>query len=137
MYLPAHETISIVGSSGSGKFTLGAILMGVYSPTSGCVLLDEQDVRYIDSPYMSCNIAGVAYGAASASVFPRSLHENVALATVGRSKQTEDATRGEVEEACRVAMLESWVTGLDQGYETLLSSIGAADIQLTTSLCKS
>ncbi|KAG2095741.1 P-loop containing nucleoside triphosphate hydrolase protein, partial [Suillus cothurnatus] len=115
MYLPAHETISIVGSSGSGKFTLGAILMGVYSPTSGCVLLDEQDVRYIDSPYMSCNIAGVAYGAASAS----------------------DATRGEVEEACRVAMLESWVTGLDQGYETLLSSIGAADIQLTTSLCKS
>jgi ATP-binding cassette subfamily B (MDR/TAP) protein 1 len=128
MYLPAHKTIFIVGSSGSGKSTLGAILMGVYNPTSSCVLLDKHDVRYIDSPYMSCHIAGVAHGAASALVFPRSLHENVALATVGRGKQTEDATRGEVEEACRVAMLESWVTGLDQGYETLLSNIGAEGI---------
>jgi ATP-binding cassette subfamily B (MDR/TAP) protein 1 len=89
--------------------------MGVYNTTSGGVLLDEQDVRYIDPPYMSCHIAGVAHSAASAFVFPRSLHENVALASVGRGKHTEDATRAEVEEACRVAMLESWVTGLDRG----------------------
>lgn len=71
--------------------------MGVYHPTSGCVLLDEQDVRYIDSSYMSCHISGVAHGAASAPVFPRSIHENMALATVGRGKKTGDATRGEVE----------------------------------------
>ncbi|KAG1847029.1 hypothetical protein DFJ58DRAFT_730358 [Suillus subalutaceus] len=97
MYLPAHETTFIVGSSGSGKSTLGAILM-----------------RGLQSNLW---LAGVAQGAASALVFHGSLHENVALATVGRGKRTEDVTRGEVEEACRVAMLESWVTDLDQGYE--------------------
>ncbi|KAG1721099.1 hypothetical protein EDB19DRAFT_1917511 [Suillus lakei] len=131
MYLPAHETTFIVGSSGSGKSTLGAILMGVYNPTSGCVCLDEQDVRYIDAAYISCHIAGVAQGAASAPVFPGSLHENVALATVGKGKRSEDVSRAEVEEACRVAMLESWVGGLDQGYETLLSGTGAEGIQLS------
>ncbi|KAJ8596855.1 hypothetical protein M405DRAFT_804734 [Rhizopogon salebrosus TDB-379] len=131
MYLPAHETTFIVGSSGSGKSTLGAILMGAYTPTSGCVLLDEQDVRYIDSAYMSRHIAGVAQGAASAPVFPGSLHENVALGTVGRGKRSQDVSRGAVEEACRVAMLESWVLGLDQGYDTLLSGTGAEGIQLS------
>ncbi|KAG0696805.1 P-loop containing nucleoside triphosphate hydrolase protein [Suillus ampliporus] len=131
MYLPAHETTFIVGSSGSGKSTLGAILMGVYNPTSGSVLLDEQDVRYIDAAYMSRHIAGVAQGAASAPVFPGSLHENVALGTVGKGKRPEEVSRAEVEEACRVAMLESWALGLDQGYETLLSGIGAEGIQLS------
>ncbi|KAG1744672.1 P-loop containing nucleoside triphosphate hydrolase protein [Suillus paluster] len=35
----------------------------------------------------------------SAPVFPGSLHENVALGTVGKGKRTEDVSRGEVEEA--------------------------------------
>jgi ATP-binding cassette subfamily B (MDR/TAP) protein 1 len=131
MYLPAHETTFIVGSSGSGKSTLGAILMGAYAPTSGCVLLDEQDVRYIDKAYTSLHIAGIAQGAAAAPVFPGSLHENVALGTVGRGRGSGDVSRVEVEEACRVAMLESWVLGLDQGYDTLLSGTGAEGIQLS------
>ncbi|KAG2051748.1 hypothetical protein BDR06DRAFT_915985 [Suillus hirtellus] len=131
MYLPAHETTFIVGSSGSGKSTLGAILMGVYNPDSGYVCLDEQDVRYIDTAYMSGCIAGVAQGASSAPVFPGSLHENVALGAVGKGKRSEDVSRAEVEEACRVAMLESWVVGLDQGYDTLLSGTGAEGIQLS------
>ncbi|KAG1886662.1 P-loop containing nucleoside triphosphate hydrolase protein [Suillus subluteus] len=131
MYLPARETTFIVGSSGSGKSTLGAILMGIYNPNSGYVCLDEQDVRYIDAAYVSGRIAGVAQGTSSAPVFPGSLHENVALGAVGKGKRPEDVTRAEVEEACRVAMLESWVVGLDQGYETLLSGIGAEGIQLS------
>ncbi|KAG1741809.1 uncharacterized protein EDB91DRAFT_1129477 [Suillus paluster] len=66
--------------------------------------------------FTSCGLT-----AQSAPVFPGSLHENVALGTVGKGKRTEDVSRGEVEEACRVAMPESWVLGLDQSYETLLS----------------
>jgi ATP-binding cassette subfamily B (MDR/TAP) protein 1 len=131
MYLPARETTFIVGSSGSGKSTLGAILMGIYNPNSGYVCLDEQDVRYIDAAYVSGRIAGVAQGASSAPVFPGSLHENVALGAVGKGKRPEDVTRAEVEEACRVAMLESWVVGLDQGYDTLLSGTGVEGIQLS------
>ncbi|KAG2130150.1 P-loop containing nucleoside triphosphate hydrolase protein [Suillus bovinus] len=131
MYLPARETTFIVGSSGSGKSTLGAILMGIYTPNSGYVCLDEQDVRYIDAAYVSDRIAGVAQGASSAPVFPGSLHENVALGAVGKGKRSEDVSRAEVEEACRVAMLESWVVGLDQGYDTLLSGTGAEGIQLS------
>lgn len=131
MFIPAKETTFIVGSSGSGKSTVGAILMGIYNPNSGCVYLDQQDVRYIDAAYASSRIAGVAQGASSAPVFSGSLHENVALGTVGTGKRSEDVSRAEVEEACRVAMLESWAIGLDQGYETLLSGTGAEGIQLS------
>jgi ATP-binding cassette subfamily B (MDR/TAP) protein 1 len=88
-------------------------------------------VRYIDGSYASSRIAGVAQGASSAPVFSGSLHENVALGTVGTGKRSEDVSRAEVEEACRVAMLESWAIGLDQGYETLLSGTGAEGIQLS------
>jgi ATP-binding cassette subfamily B (MDR/TAP) protein 1 len=93
MYLPAHETTFIVGSSGSGKSTIGALLMGAYAPTSGCVLLDEQDVRYNDKVYTSLHIVGVAQGAASAPVFPGSLHENVAFGTVGKGRGSGDVSR--------------------------------------------
>ncbi|KAH7926936.1 hypothetical protein BV22DRAFT_1194028 [Leucogyrophana mollusca] len=121
MYLPAHETTFIVGSSGSGKSTLGAILMGQYAPSQGAVLLDEQDTRFLDGAYLAKHVAGVAQGAAAAPVFGGSLHENVALGAVGRGRRAEDVSRGEVEEACRVAMLESWVADLEGGYDTLLS----------------
>ncbi|KAH7906382.1 P-loop containing nucleoside triphosphate hydrolase protein [Hygrophoropsis aurantiaca] len=134
MYLPAHETTFIVGASGSGKSTLGAILMGHYAPSAGSVLLDEQDTRYLDGAYLARHVAGVAQGAAGTPVFGGSLHANVAVGVVGKGRRAEDVSRGEVEEACRVAMLESWVADLEHGYDTLLGGgIGAGEggIQLS------
>ncbi|KAG1740123.1 P-loop containing nucleoside triphosphate hydrolase protein [Suillus paluster] len=72
----------------------------------------------------------------SAPVFPGSLCENIALGTIGKGKHIEDISRGEVEEACRVVMLESWVLGLDQSYETLLSGTDAEGIQLSGGQCQ-
>ncbi|EGO01278.1 hypothetical protein SERLA73DRAFT_50377 [Serpula lacrymans var. lacrymans S7.3] len=131
MYLPAHETTFIVGPSGSGKSTLGAILMGAYSSRDGEVLLDEQDVRYLDDAFLRRHIAGVSQGAAACPVFAGSLHDNIALGAVGAGRNAVDVRREEVEEACRVAMLESWVGGLEAGYETLLSGGGGEGIQLS------
>jgi ATP-binding cassette, subfamily C, bacterial LapB len=44
------EKIALLGKIGSGKSTLARLLLGLYSPTSGAVLIDDTDVRQID-PY--------------------------------------------------------------------------------------
>jgi ATP-binding cassette subfamily B (MDR/TAP) protein 1 len=128
MYLPSRETTFIVGPSGCGKSTLGSVLLGYYTPELGRgeVLLDEQDVRYLDSTWLRRHVAGVTQGSAGvgAQVFRGSIHWNVALGAVGSGRRAEDVTRAEVEEACRVAMLEGWVLGLEAAYETVLAGSG-------------
>ncbi|KAG9310094.1 P-loop containing nucleoside triphosphate hydrolase protein [Chiua virens] len=128
MFIPSHETTFIVGPSGCGKSTIGSILLGCYTPAlgKGEVLLDEQDLRYLDVAWVRRHVAGVTQGSAGvgAQVFRGSIHWNVALGAVGSGRRVEDVTRTEVEEACRLAMLEGWVSGLEAGYETTLAGSG-------------
>lgn len=128
MYIPARETTFIVGPSGCGKSTIGSILLGHYVHAEGELLIDEQDVKYLDASWLRKHIAGVVQGsgAGSAQVFHASVHWNVALGAVGSGRRIEDVTRTEVEEACRIAMLEGWVTDLEDGYDTVLAGSGNA-----------
>ena len=128
MFLPSGETTFIVGPSGCGKSTIGSILLGYYTPEldNGDVLLDEQDLRYLDTTWVRRHVAGVTQGSAGvgAQVFRGSIYWNVALGAVGSGRRVEDVTRAEVEEACRLAMLEGWVSGLEAAYETILVGSG-------------
>lgn len=42
------EKIAIVGENGAGKTTLALLLLGLYSPTQGRILIDGVDIREID-----------------------------------------------------------------------------------------
>ncbi len=42
------QHIAIVGENGAGKSTLVKLLLGLYDPTSGCVLVDEHDLKSVD-----------------------------------------------------------------------------------------
>lgn len=124
LFLPAGETTFIVGGSGSGKSTIAQLLLRLYQPDHGEITLDDQDLQYIDLGFTREHISAVQQGCI---MFDRSVHENVAMGLAGLSKRKpEDATRDQVVEACRLALMHEFVNGLPEGYESKLGTKGAS-----------
>ncbi|KAF8147748.1 P-loop containing nucleoside triphosphate hydrolase protein, partial [Mycena galopus ATCC 62051] len=113
--LPASKTTFIVGASGSGKSTIAHLLAGLYAPQRGVILVDGRamtDPRALD-------VAVVGQGQACV-LFDMSIHENVAL---GRGAPV---ARTEVEAACRRVLMHEFISGLPDGYDTMLGRDGAS-----------
>ncbi|CED83054.1 Multidrug/pheromone exporter, ABC superfamily [Phaffia rhodozyma] len=124
LFLPSGEFTFIVGGSGSGKSTIAQLLLQLYKPTGGSIHMDDQDTNVLDPGWMRENIASVQQGCV---LFDLTVHENVAIGLAGsKSRRPEDATREEVIEACRRALIHEFITDLPDGYDTRLGTSGAS-----------
>jgi ATP-binding cassette subfamily B (MDR/TAP) protein 1 len=121
LFLPANEMTFIVGGSGSGKSTIAQLLLRIYLPQSGVVQLDNQDIAYLDDSWLRQEVACISQ---ECILFDMSVHDNVAMGLSG-SRTPADATRAEVIEACRAALLHDFVRELPDGYDTRLGTGGA------------
>lgn len=110
----AGEVIALVGHSGAGKTTLMNLLMRFYDPQKGRVLVDGHDIRDVRLESMRKQISMVAQ---ENVLFSVSILENVRYGN-------RDATREEVENACRAADLHEFVVSLPEGYETMIGEDG-------------
>lgn len=131
MFIPPGETTFVVGGSGSGKSTIAQLLLRLYIPDGGDITLDDQSFPYLDDDFCRENIAAVQQGCI---LFDMSIHDNVAMGLAGApldsktgvARQPSDVTRQEVIDACKMAMIDDFVKGLPEGYETKLGTGGAA-----------
>ena len=71
------ERVAVIGRIGSGKSTLEKLILGLYEPTAGAVLLDGIDLRQIDPADVRRN---VGYVPQDVTLFFGSLRDNIALA---------------------------------------------------------
>lgn len=130
LFLPARETTYIVGGSGSGKSTVGALLLNLYKPDSGSIEADEQGIEWLDDAWLRSQIGMVSQGASV--VFEGTVHENVALGVVANGgkngRKPQDVTRDEVIRACQAALLHEFVRDLPEGYDTVLSGERGASL---------
>lgn len=130
MYLPAKDTTYIVGGSGSGKSTIGSLILGLYKPELGHIEADEQGIEWLDEHWLRGHIGMVSQGASV--IFDGTVHENVALGVVGavgnRKRRPEDVTREEVIQACLIAFFDDFVSDLPDGYDTILSGEKGASL---------
>jgi len=109
------ETIGIVGPSGAGKSTLLDIIIGLLSPTRGAVCVDGVDIRDDIRSWQS----RIGYVPQSIYLTDNTLRGNVAFGVPPDSIDDE-----RVAAALSAAQLEEFVTGLPQGYDTVVGERG-------------
>jgi ATP-binding cassette subfamily B protein len=108
------QTVAIVGPTGAGKTTIINLLMRFYDQQSGRILMDG--IPSIDIKRKDLRLAFTMV-LQDTWLFCGSIYDNIVY---GR----EDATPEEVYEAARSAKIASYVEGLPDGYDTILSDDG-------------
>ena len=111
---PKGKVVGIVGRSGSGKSTLLKLLMRFWDRQSGGVTISERDVRNINTSDLR-SMQG--YMTQDTDLFHDTILKNILLAR-------PDATREEVEEACKKASIHDFILTLPQGYDTPVGELG-------------
>jgi ATP-binding cassette subfamily C protein LapB len=74
--IKAGEKIGIIGPIGSGKTTLGKLILGLFQPLSGMVCMDETDIRQIDPADLRQNIG---YVSQDITLFRGSIRSNITM----------------------------------------------------------
>jgi ATP-binding cassette subfamily B protein len=108
------ERLAVVGPSGAGKSTLFHLLLRFYDPKTGRILLDGVDIALADPRAVREATALVPQDVA---IFAATVRENIRL---GRPS----ATRGEVERAGALALVDEFVRDLPRDYDTPIGERG-------------
>jgi ATP-binding cassette subfamily B multidrug efflux pump len=112
--IKAGQKVAIIGKTGSGKSTIAHLLLRMYDPQQGKVLLDGINVRDMQLQGLRREIA---YTPQEAYLFSDTIYNNIKF---GR----DDATETEVKEAARLADMEKDIAMLANGYETMIGERG-------------
>jgi len=112
--IKAGEHVAILGRIGSGKTTLQKLVIGLYQPTSGSILIDGIDLRQLDPAELRQQ---VGYVPQDITLFYGTLRENLVLV----HPQADDAA---VVKAADIANLNEFVNAHPQGFDMLVSERG-------------
>jgi len=108
------EKVAILGRIGSGKSTVARLLLGLYAPDKGAVLVDDTDIRQIDPGDLRRNIGSVLQ---DVWLFSGTVRENIAIG----ARRPRDA---DILEAARIAGVEDFVARHPSGYDLMLAERG-------------
>ena len=110
----AGQKVTVVGPSGSGKSTLMSLLLRLYDPVRGRILIDGQDLREYTLESLRSQISVVLQ---DSCLFAATVRENIAYGNL-------QASQKEIEKAARLANAHEFILNLPQGYETILGESG-------------
>ncbi|MFG5380344.1 ABCB family ABC transporter ATP-binding protein/permease [Yoonia sp. R2-816] len=108
------QTVAIVGSSGSGKSTIGRLLFRFYDVNGGALLIDGQDVRDVTQDSLHAQIGVVPQDTV---LFNDTVHYNIAY---GRPGGSED----DIVAAAKAAKIHDFIISLPDGYQTTVGERG-------------
>ena len=108
------QMVAVVGPSGSGKTTFIDLVLGLQAPTSGRVMIDDQDLRDLDAREWRENIGVIDQ---DALLLNMTILENISM---GRA----DVTDVKIKQAVKLAYAEEFIKDLKEGYHTVLGGRG-------------
>lgn len=112
--IKAGEHVAILGRMGSGKSTVHKLILGLYQPTEGAVLIDGIDARQIDPAELRRSIG---YVQQDTQLFYGTMRENLTIA----APHVDDAS---VIAAARVGGIDEFVNAHPKGFDMLIGERG-------------
>lgn len=116
MNITPKGIVAIVGESGSGKSTVASIVLNNYKVNKGQVLLNNIDIERVNSNLVYENIGLIS---TNSYIFNGSILDNLLVGN-------KNATDKEINEALKVARLDSFVEGLKDKLNTNVGEGGSA-----------
>ncbi len=108
------ERVAILGKIGSGKSTIARLIMNLYAPKKGSILIDKTDIRQIDPVDLRKSIGSVPQ---EAFLFMGSVKDNIVIGE-------QFATDAEVLEASKAAGVHDFIGKHESGYDLLVGERG-------------
>ena len=105
---------ALVGPSGAGKSTIIGLIAAFYAPTSGRVLVDGIGLSTVRLSSYRTQLGVVLQ---ETFLFDGTIHENVSFSR-------PEASEEEMKAACRIARVDEFAEGFEQGYNTVVGERG-------------
>ncbi|KAK4406878.1 ABC transporter B family member 11 [Sesamum angolense] len=113
------KTVALVGESGSGKSTVVSLLQRFYDPDSGVITIDGIDIQKFQLKWLRQQMGLVGQ---EPILFNETIRDNIAYGKEG------NATEAEIIAAAELANAHKFISGLQQGYDTM---VGERGVQLS------
>jgi ATP-binding cassette subfamily B protein len=114
LHIKKGEKVAILGRTGSGKTTVAQMLLRMYDPTSGRILLDGTPLQQTNLEHLRRNIG---YVPQDGFLFSESIANNIAFGAW-------QAERSKVEAAAAIAAVDSEIRNFPQQYDTMVGERG-------------
>lgn len=115
LHIDSGEVVGIIGGTGSSKSTLIQLISRLYDTTEGSVKVGGLDVRQYDLETLRNQVSVVLQ---KNVLFSGTIIENLRWGN-------ENASLEEMQEACRLAQADEFITDFPDGYETYIEQGGA------------
>lgn len=112
--IESDKKIALVGESGEGKTTLTNLLLRLYEPEKGRILIDGQDINDVTQTSLRSQL-GVVFQ--EPALFSGTIRENISYAKQG-------ATEAQIVTAAKAANAHEFIEKLDEGYGTEIGERG-------------
>ncbi len=112
--IPGGSRVALIGGPGSGKSTVLKLLLRLYDPTEGAILIDGMDLRHIRTKTVRDAVGLVEQ---DIFLFRGTIRDNIAFGN-------KNATDEEIIDAAKKAQAHEFIIQLPEGYDTVIGERG-------------